>query len=64
MAFTQDDLAAIEKAIASGTTRVRFKDREVQYASLSDLMRVRNLMLEELTTKPSKNTYPGFDRDL
>jgi hypothetical protein len=64
MAWTQDDLDAIERAIASGTTRVRYKDREVQYASLEDLMRIRRLMLDELNPGKTKTRYPSFDRDL
>jgi hypothetical protein len=35
--FTLDDLAAIERAIVSGTRRVKYADREVEYRSLSDL---------------------------
>jgi hypothetical protein len=64
MAWTQDDLDAIERAIASGTTRVRYKDREVQYASLEDLMRIRRMMLDELNPGKTKTRYPSFDRDL
>jgi hypothetical protein len=64
MAWTQDQLTAIEQAIASGTTRVKYKDREVQYASLEELMRVRQMMLDELQPSRSKTRYPSFDRDL
>jgi hypothetical protein len=64
MAWTQDQLTAIEQAIASGTTRVKYKDREVQYASLEELMRVRQMMLDELQPGRSKARYPSFDRDL
>lgn len=48
MSFTSDQLTAIETAIASGTLRVKYADREVQYASLTDLMRVRTLIMAAL----------------
>jgi hypothetical protein len=64
MAWTQDQLDAIERAIASGTTRVKYKDREVQYSSLEDLMRVRQMMLADLQPGGTKTRYPSFDRDL
>ena len=42
MAYTPDDLIVIERAIASGTRRVRFSDREVEYQSMQDLMAARS----------------------
>lgn len=48
MAFTQADLTAIDAAIASGTLRVRYRDRDVTYRSMDELMKIRNLMREEL----------------
>lgn len=49
MSFTQDQLDTLEKAIAAGTTQVRFADgHSVQYASLSDMLRVRDMMRRDL----------------
>lgn len=48
MAFTQVQLQAVEKAIASGTTRVRYADREVQYRTLDELLQLRTAMKSEL----------------
>jgi hypothetical protein len=64
MAWTQDDLTRIERAIASGTTRVKFRDREVQYASLSELMAVRNMIREELGQSKSKTQFGEYNNDL
>jgi hypothetical protein len=55
MAYTPDDLIVIERAIASGTRRVRFSDREVEYQSMQDLMAARSdiaAAVLDLSTKP------------
>lgn len=52
MAYTQDQLTAIESAIASGTLTVRMADRLVTYQSLADLIRLRDLMRGELGIAP------------
>lgn len=41
MAFSQTDLDAIDRAIASGVLRVEFADRRVEYQSMADLLRAR-----------------------
>ena len=48
MAFSQTDLDAIDAAIASGALRVKYKDREVQYQSLADLLLISSLMLKSI----------------
>jgi hypothetical protein len=37
MAWTAADLSALEAAIASGVTKVKYQDREVTYGSLADM---------------------------
>ena len=49
MAFTVTQLEAIEKAIASGTLKVRYDGKEVQYQSLTELMQARRMIREELS---------------
>lgn len=62
MAYTQDDLAAVKSAIASGAERVRYSDgREVTYRSISDLMRAKALIEAELATL-SLQTRPAATR--
>lgn len=48
MAWTTEQLAAVEEAISFGATRVKYADREVQYNSLSDLLRLRDRMRQDL----------------
>ncbi len=44
MAFTQQQLDALEAAIAQGTTKVKYQDREVDYRSLSEMMQLLTFM--------------------
>jgi hypothetical protein len=48
MAWTSEDLAAIESAIATGARRVRFQTHEVEYQSLNDMLKVRALIRDEI----------------
>jgi hypothetical protein len=41
MTWSPEDLAALERAIASGARRVRYADREVEYRTLEEMLRVR-----------------------
>lgn len=68
MAFTQGQLDAIENAIASGATRVSYQGRSVEYGSLDNLMRVRDIIRRDLGLTPAKSAtvvvahdrgYPG-----
>jgi hypothetical protein len=47
MAFTQTELDALKKAYASGTTRVTYDGRTVEYGSADDLWkRIQNIEAE------------------
>lgn len=46
--FTVTQLEAIERAIASGTLKVRYDGKEVQYQDLPSLMSARNVIRDEL----------------
>ncbi|WCK12354.1 hypothetical protein G6L41_008730 [Agrobacterium tumefaciens] len=48
MAFTQADLDAINNAIATGAKKVRFQTHEVEYPSVSEMLKVRQLIKDEL----------------
>lgn len=50
---TPADLEAIEKAINSGATKVKYQDRELTYNSLDDLYRVRDNIKAELGLIPN-----------
>lgn len=48
MAFTSSDLNAINEAIASGALEVQYTDKRVKYRSLEDMIKVRNMIRQEL----------------
>jgi len=48
MAWTTTELAALNKAIAAGVTQVRYSDRTVEYRSLTEMLQIRTMMMDEL----------------
>ena len=48
MSWTQEQLDALNAAIAEGATRVRYGDREVQYRSLAEMTQLRDAMRRAL----------------
>lgn len=50
MAWTQAQLDALETAIASGSLRVKFADKDVTYRSLDEMMRIRDTIRASLGT--------------
>lgn len=57
--WSQSDLDAIELAIKSGTTMVKYDTKTVTYRSLDELIRIRELIKKELgqTTAASARVY-------
>jgi hypothetical protein len=51
MAFTKDDIDAIDLAIASGELAVDFGDRKVTYRSISDLKKAKAHILENMPSE-------------
>ena len=47
MAFSDSDLANIERAIATGTLSVEIEGRKVTYRSMADLREAREMILAE-----------------
>lgn len=66
MAWTTEQLAAVEEAIASGANRVKYADREVTYNSLDDLLRLRDRMRREmgLADGSQSRRYASFSKGL
>lgn len=48
MAWIESDLAKIEKAIATGARRVRFKDHDTEFHSLDEMLKIRDLIRTDL----------------
>jgi hypothetical protein len=69
--FTVTQLEAIEKAIASGTLKVRYDGKEVQYHTMTELMNARAVIRDELiangllASAPTRGmtTVTEFSRD-
>lgn len=63
--FTQQEYETLNRAIASGTTSVRYADRTVQYRSLEEMIRIRNMMAHELGIARGPNrVFASFDKGL
>ena len=48
MAFTQADLDALDAARKQGAKRIRFQDREFEFDTVDDYIKLRNLILNEI----------------
>lgn len=46
--YTEQDLSALNKAIAQGARKVKYSDKEVEYRSLEEMIKIRNMMKEDL----------------
>lgn len=44
MAWTQDDLTALEAAIATGALTVQYTDKKIEYRSLKDMLQIRDMI--------------------
>ena len=66
MAWTSEQLVALEKAIAQGALRVRYSDKEVQYRSLSEMMQLRDTMKQDLgvSKQSARRLYAKHDKGL
>lgn len=47
--WSSDDVAALERAIASGARKVKFRDREVEYRSLDEMREALRIMNQSLS---------------
>ena len=66
MAFTQAQITAMEKAIATGARKVRAANgSEVTYGSLAEMLSVLAMMKEDVAgTGRTTHVNPTFDRGL
>ena len=48
MAFTQTDLDALDTARKQGAKRIRFQDRDFEFDSIDDYIKLRNLILNDI----------------
>lgn len=62
MAWTTDDVAAIEQAIAQGALTVEYADRRITYRSMDDLLKAYRLVKDavEAASSGSGRVYSTF----
>lgn len=66
MAFTQAQLDALEAAIAEGSLIVKYADKSVQYRSLDEMIRIRELIRQALgqSSGSASRIYPVVSKGL
>lgn len=66
MAYTQQQLDALEAAIGDGASVVKYSDKTVEYRSLADMMKIRDMMRADLGLSAAETTfvYPTFSKGL
>jgi hypothetical protein len=63
--WTADDLKRLEAAMSEGALRVKYKDKEIEYRSVSEMSKLRDLMKRELgLTARTSRIYPNFSKGL
>lgn len=64
--YTLEDLEALEKALSLGATEVYSGDKRIVYRSLSEMIRIRDIMKRELglITGASKKVSPTYNKGL
>ncbi len=60
MAFTQEDLDAIDAALASGELRVQVGDQEITYRSFYELRDARQIVKQAIASESSGRLSPRF----
>jgi hypothetical protein len=65
-AWTLDDIAQLEKAIAQGTLRVQYADKLIEYRSLNDMLRTLDIIRKELGVAPKNGgrKFADFNKGL
>lgn len=62
MAWTQDDIDKLDKAISKGTLTVAYRDRTLTYRSLDEMLRIRTLIKAEVASSNSSATAERVQR--
>lgn len=66
MAFTQQDLVAVERAIASGTLTVEYNGKKVTFRTMGELVQARDLIKADVAAAnpgaPSRSSIAIMER--
>lgn len=61
-AYTQEQLAALNAAIARGATQLKLGEEMITFRSLDEMMRIKAVMERDLGQFTSRRHYPAFSR--
>jgi hypothetical protein len=64
MAWTLENLTALETSIAEGALKVEYGDKKVEYRSLNEMIKIRDLMRQSLGLLPPRRSYAEFSKGL
>lgn len=64
--YTIEQYNALSEAISQGALRVRYGDKEVEYRSLDEMLKIKNLMENQLfgNKNPNNRTYATFSKGI
>jgi len=58
--YTMEKLQALEESIAEGVVKVKYSDKEVEYRSLDEMMKIAEMMRKKLgLTCKKTNVFGG-----
>jgi len=60
--FTQEQLTALEAAIASGTLEVYYGDKKVKYQTITEMLKARDIIRKALGLDGGGSGQPGGRR--
>lgn len=61
--WDKKDLDALEKALAQGVKSVKYTDKEIEYRSLNEMLRLRDVMRQSLgLVRKSNRLLAKFDK--
>lgn len=64
MAWTSEDLAALQAAIATGAKRVTYSDKTVEYRDLAEMNQILTDMKTELGIAPRRRRYAQHSKGI
>ncbi len=62
MAFTLNQMTALEAAIGNGRLEVQYDGKRVKYQTMDDLIKAYNLVKNQLTASGQLQELPGTNR--
>lgn len=60
MAYTQADLDALDRAIASSTLEVQLGERRVKYRSMAELLQARQHVASQIAAVTGRGSFKPF----